>query len=66
MTSPREASLVKREASFVREWSCWFLVSGFMLSGNTLRKLETRNVGLETPERRFTLHERRGQRQAGR
>jgi len=36
--------------------SFWFLVSGFMLSENTLRKLETRNLKLETPlsnERRF-------------
>ena len=37
--------------------SFWFLVSGFMLSENNLRKLETRNLKLETPlsdERRFT------------
>ena len=24
------SSFVVREASFLREWGCWFLVSGFM------------------------------------
>ncbi len=44
----RGFAALSRETTFVRKWSCWFLVSGFMLSGNTLRKLETRNFEPET------------------